>query len=150
MTHGEQSARKITQCPKCGSRNLQGAEAAYLSGVRHSAGGYDSISAFSARVTPPKPRSYFLGPLGWAYGFGFIAFFSVPYLTKDDVWFGITDVAYVSIENFLVTGCVSVLAFIGACRSAVSYNVGPWSRLYRRWEGTTVCRRCGHISVPKQ
>lgn len=111
-------------CPTCASRQVR-----RLSSVYAETHGRDS-AALTRQASPPGKKPWFL----W----GLLA--AVPMAA------GAATIAHPGVGTFL-WACAAVLALRFAMRSR-QYNADIYPLLYRRWEDSFMCSRCGEKFVP--
>ena len=133
-------------CRKCGSKNWQSVEVAYLQSVRTTDRGNQSVSSFGASIAPPQPRSTVGGPLWTAFGLFCGGLIFIPYFADRNIASPSAAAAMLSPAVYVPALIIAVVAFFLHLGSALSYNAGHWQKDYRKWQSRFVCRTCGYTS----
>ena len=129
-------------CPSCNSSNTQNIEVAYEQSVRTSHKGFESVSAFGRKIAPPE----FVNPLfaGFIFALVWVVFWFIGLTASESYrWFQAQTEWHVFMCDSAIV--VFVIAFVGACL----YDVFGVIPVRARWRKGMVCRRCGHVWLPR-
>jgi len=130
------------ECPRCGGRNTQTYEAAYLQNTRY--GSY-TYNALAQRVAPPDPKSTVFTPVVLSSISAYLAIFLVPvalhYFQIPTGELNISPREPLTWKAGLACG-----ALLGYLRRAVAkrYNATTLEEQFKVWERKMICRRCSH------
>jgi len=135
------------QCERCGANDIVAAPLVYQQGThaystRFSSGTSQSLSAKAA--APPLPRRYTGRVIIWGIGVLFSIFWGsagLRAIARDAHSRGDVEGP---LEFILALGLVCFLGMLLSIRKIARYNREVYPRLWRNWERTYFCGRCGN------
>ena len=134
------------QCDQCGTTNIVAAPLLYEQGTRSYSGPFHSgiSQSHSAQAAaPPNPRGYGRPLLLWGIPIYFTFFLGLVGLS------GILEhprsiaTSGNIVAGLLILGVACIGGMLLKFRKIARYNREVYPRLYRNWEHTYICRRCG-------
>ena len=136
------------QCDQCGATNIVAASVIYSQGThsfsgRFSAGTTQSSSARAA--APPRARGYFRPFLCWGAAAFILFLWTIVGLSSILQHPTTSALRPQTVALFLFIGIACFVAMVHGFRKVALYNREVYPRLYRDWEHTYVCKRCGRF-----
>ena len=141
----KQHSRKTPMaCPKCGSHSTQTVPTAFSKSFR-SSNWSNNVSLFGQSISPPEPRSIFLGPLGMAL-ITFVAVIGAVPTIGDLTGLEILQADSPTTRKAANWGLgAAIVMFLVRSATAKFHNLARYPDLLRQWENQVVCHRCSHV-----
>jgi len=138
------------RCDQCGAANVVAAPVLYQEGTRTYSGTFYSgvtQSHAALAVAPPKPRGYLRPFILWGPAIIILAAWASVGMSAIYKHPSSSVLRSSTVALFLLLCAGANCGMIASLRRIARHNRDIYPHLYRTWERTFICRRCGRALV---